>query len=466
MKKKIPLLYFVISLLTLQISLFIYSIFFKHPIDLHDTTTPVPDLEIEQSFNHIDTSSSTNSSQSSAPQKSIEQWKKAYFSPWHDEIKTAYSSMQDIQNDSHTLLVSSQQKIKSFFNQKLYRENYRKISDFEKQDLINNLNLEKFQSINQPGITIHTTIIKGAPVDYPLFYNPYKAGEGYPFDSLQYHQLPPSQPIRISHYSKDGLWAYVLTNQNFSGWVLTEHILTLTKKDCLKLYQIEWGVFFKDNIIIRDEKERSLCKSSVGMHLPISKDRNIYFPVKIKKAKEFLKLIKVGVSDQNAFAYHHPTWSIQKAKEILTPLLGKVYGWGTRYGERDCSALVQDYASVFGLWLNRNSKSQSISGSQTFDCSKMSDQQKISLIRDKAIPFKTLFYRPGHIGIFVGFDKYKNPLMLHAVWGFKTKKGQKKGRHIIGKTIISHLNYGQSHPLYDGEEDFLKLMTRITMLDF
>lgn len=466
MNKKNKLLYSIIALLFIQIILYIHKNYFTHVIELHDTTTIVPDLEINQSFDHVKTIIPNSTFTSKSPEERKNDWKKSFFSPWHNEIRDLNLNKQK-EDLADIFSQSPQQKMENFFNQTLYRENYREINEQDRKNLINNLNFETFKTIDQPGITIQRTKIKGAPIEFPLFCNPQKAGEGYPFDNIQYHQLPPAQPIRISHYSKDGLWAYIATNQNFDGWVPTHHILQINKTECTNLFQSQWGMFVKDNIIIKDESNKAICKSSVGMHLPISKDKTIYFPTIHKgKTGEILRFIKIQIDDQDSFSLQHLPWSVENAKKILTPLLDTVYGWGTLYGERDCSALVQDYASVFGIWLGRNSKIQSTSGSMTFDCSEMNNEQKMQLIREKAIPFKTLFYRTGHIGIFIGFDKQNQPLMMHSVWGIKTKYAQQKGRYIIGKSIISHLNYGHSHPIYDQEEDFLKLMSKITILDF
>ncbi len=451
----------------LQITIYLCLNYWNTPLESHDVTTRVEDLEVEQSFDNVDVSVPHNINQESRSKDHKQLWKQNYFLPWSDEIKELSSANQDIQKISHAFSIESAKRINSFLNNNLYRENYREIRDKERKEIQINLNFESLNSINQPGIIIHQTAIKGVPVEYPLFHNPKIAGEGYPFDNIQYHQLKPGQPIRISHHSKDGLWAYVLTNHNFTGWVPLEHVLVLNKLNCKELYQSQWGVFKKDGVVLKDEHGESICKSTVGLHLPVSKDSTIYFPTKKnKKGSHHLELIKVQISNQNAFSFTHPLWSIQKAKEILTPLLDKIYGWGNLYNERDCSGLIQDYASVFGIWLGRNSKAQSEYGTISFDCSKMSIEQKIKFVKEHAIPFQTLFHRAGHIGIFVGFDKDKQPLMMHSVWGFKLKKNDKKGRYIIGKSIISRLNYGHSHPYVDPQENFLNLMSKIITLNF
>ncbi|MBA4249944.1 MAG: hypothetical protein C0432_03315 [Candidatus Puniceispirillum sp.] len=467
MSKKYTLIYIIPIFFVLQIAIYLSFNYLNTPLDLHDISTQVADLDIEQSFDNVDISFTNGTNQKTDSQERDFLWKKNYFSPWLKEVQDLLSTKKNIQNKNHEFSIETAKKINTFLHQNLYRENYRELTDKDRKEIQENTNFESLNSINQPAIIIHPTPIKAIPTDYTLFHNPQIAGEGYPFDTLQYHQLKPGQPIRISHNSKDGLWAYVLTNQNFAGWIPAEHLVVLDPMKCKKLYQSQWGVFQKDGIILKNKYGIPLCKSTVGMYLPVSKGKTIYFPTnKTNKKTSILQLIKVQISEQSSFLFEHPTWSIQKSKEILTPLLGKVYGWGTLYGERDCSGLIQDYASVFGIWLGRNSKSQSEYGNLSFDCSKMTTEEKLKLIKDHAIPFKTLLYRSGHIGIFVGFDKDKQPLMMHSVWGFKLKKNNNKGRYIIGKSIISRLDYGHSHPQVDKHEIFLNLMSKMTILNF
>jgi hypothetical protein len=121
--------------------------------------------------------------------------------------------------------------------------------------------------------------------------------------------------------------------------------------------------------------------------------------------------------------------------------LTESYGWGGVDFTRDCSSTTQDYFAPFGIWLPRNSYAQSRAGHYT-SFKGLSKEEKEALILKEAIPFVTLIYSKGHIMIYVG--KYNNkPIIYHNVWGVKTVKNGKKGRYIIGRTVITTLELGK-----------------------
>ena len=145
-------------------------------------------------------------------------------------------------------------------------------------------------------------------------------------------------------------------------------------------------------------------------------------------------------------------------------MLSSNYGWGGMYGERDCSSMLRDLYAPFGLWLPRNSSKQSKIG-EVISFDGLDNKQKIALIKEKALAFKTLLYKKGHIMLYVGVYR-DEVIVFHDTWGIKTKEGEVEGRIIIGKTIFSTLKLGKEQENYDKSSELLRNLKSMNILNF
>lgn len=116
---------------------------------------------------------------------------------------------------------------------------------------------------------------------------------------------------------------------------------------------------------------------------------------------------------------------------------------GGMYDERDCSSTLRDLFAVFGIYLPRNSKGQGAVG-EVLSVVGLSNEEKEKRIREKAIPFKTLIYMPGHIGLYIGQYKGK-AVMFHNMWGVRLEYNQ---RYVVGQTVLSNLYIGHDVPTF------------------
>ena len=150
----------------------------------------------------------------------------------------------------------------------------------------------------------------------------------------------------------------------------------------------------------------------------------------------------------------------ESLKNLITVLLSQNYGWGGYLVNRDCSALVRDYFAAFKIPLPRNSFGQSQEGKIVM-LSDMSLEEKKQTIVKYGVPFRTILYRPGHVAIYLG-QKNGQILILHNVWGNHTRGG--KGRNIIGRAIISTVEYGKEIDEVDSKSLFLNSMSSMSIL--
>ena len=147
---------------------------------------------------------------------------------------------------------------------------------------------------------------------------------------------------------------------------------------------------------------------------------------------------------------------------ILEQISKTNYGWGGIYGQRDCSSTLRDFYAPFGLWLPRNSSLQAKLG-EVISVESLSSEEKIEIIKENAKPFRTLIYKKGHIGLYVG-TRDGRIIMYQNVWGVKTKEEGVEGRFIIGRPIFSTLEVGSNLREYDKSSSMLKKLKSISTL--
>jgi hypothetical protein len=170
--------------------------------------------------------------------------------------------------------------------------------------------------------------------------------------------------------------------------------------------------------------------------------------------------VKVSKSIASVKALDFTAHNVEK---VLQEFMSENYGWGGYLGNRDCSVLIKDYLAAFRIPTYRDGDSQSTSGTQ-IQLGHLTPEEKQKLIIKMGIPFRTTLYRDGHIGLYVGHKDGKI-LMLHNVWGNKLLKGQQKGQNVIGRTIISTLEYGKELENIKADTIFLNLLHVMTIFE-
>lgn len=339
-----------------------------------------------------------------------------------------------------------------YSKEKVYLENHIEASKkwFEKQ--ISNSNFDNYNKVLQKAILIKNSDFRVFPTESRMFYNPAKAGEGFPFDYNQNSRVKINTPVLISHYSKDKAWAFVESHY-VSGWIRLDNLLLIDKIRENEFRSDTLYVIVKEGFEIFDKN--SLEELKVGTFF--TKKDNKYLLATNNGFK------KVTISDYKIKKL--PIKYNSKNLELLAKeFMGEPYGWGGINNHRDCSSFTQDFFSPFAIYLKRNSKSQTLLHNY-IDLSKLSSKDKKAFIIKNAKPFLTLVYLKGHIMLYVGNEK-NEPLVMHNVWGVRTKDflGE-SSRNIIGKTVITTLEPGLELINVDKEKTILKKIQGIVQLN-
>ena len=334
-----------------------------------------------------------------------------------------------------------------------YAENLQRWSDKHYQALAHNAQYETFPSMARNGLVVSDAGLRLAPTDKPYFINPKRSGQAYPFDMFQNSTLRVGAAVKVFHVSYDNAWYYVEAT-NASGWVHREHIAFTTPEiEDLWVNAREYVAVTRDNVLVKNE---NFCEAvNLGSVLPLVSEngQDYVLAVPLQGLYGEAHLEHCYIEKKNAVKM--PLFlTADKVAQLSEQLMGNVYGWGGMYNNRDCSSTLQDLFTPFGIWLPRNSSQQAKAG-QRIMLTNLSEKEKEDRIRSLAIPFQTLLYLPGHIGLYLGqFDG--KAVMLHNMWGIRIHEVE---RFVVGKTVITTLYPGKELQGYSSS-----LMSRVQSL--
>lgn len=350
---------------------------------------------------------------------------------------------------------------------KAFAENLRPYTAREWLEISKNRDIDTFPSLGRHALTIGNTPLRAMPTDRPYFKNPDLAGEGYPFDYFQNSTLWPGTPVLISHASQDGLWVYA-ESARVSGWAKVKDLCFVDKKTEKTWRNYPKAVVIKDSVILENElakgkinpKRGYALKAPLGSIFPQVGKNSVYFPHGDSKGS-FIPMRytpKDGEMDRFPLAF-----SPLKVAELGNEMMGQAYGWGGYLDNRDCSAMILDLFTPFGLWLPRNSAQQAKAGI-SIDLKSLEPEEKENIILEQGLPFASLVYMPGHITLYVGEFAGK-PVIFHNAWGVRTKNPDGSfGRAVIGKAAITTLRVGAEHENISSPASLLDRVEKLVLL--
>ena len=325
-----------------------------------------------------------------------------------------------------------------------YGENLQLINDEEMDLLIKNTHFSMYNSAHQYAIMVENSYMRNLPTNKPFYKKTTLPGEGFPFDYLQTSRIHINEPIRISHYSKDGAWAFV-ESSFASGWLPIQSFLILESKERLKIIRDQKIAITQDNLALYDENKQFITHVKIGAIFPIEGENNESFRTYVYEKSPTLRPKKLFVNIQKSTAQRLPiAFEENTILALGNQFLGEKYGWGGYLDNRDCSAMTRDFLTPFGVWIPRNSAAQKNFG-EFISLKNLNNKEKEEMILKHGIAFLSLIYLKGHIMLYAGEIDGK-PLVMHNIWGLRTMEDGKEGRNLIGKAILSDLYIGNNQP--------------------
>ncbi|MCD6174045.1 MAG: SH3 domain-containing protein [Sulfurimonas sp.] len=376
-------------------------------------------------------------------------YEKSYFSMWN--IKKASQSLDNIKWPFKYFKVGNS-----------YGENLLPIEKEFFNEIYRKSNFDEYNSLKKKGLILKYSNIRAMPTDKPILRDPSLAGEGFPFDYLQNSSINANTPIFVSHFSRDKQWAFIVSSFAF-GWIKSNEFVFIDDKQVSLWQDAKQIVIIKEGVPLFSTFGEPLFDTRIGMMFAlIDEDEDSYTILTVSSYKNNEPLFNKSFISKEIASKEILKLNSNNLNKIIKEVSKTKYGWGGIYEQRDCSSTMMDLFSPFGIYLPRNSSLQANIG-KVIDLSVMSDSRKTELIKEKGIPFQTLLYKKGHIVLYVGI--LNNEVIIYQnVWGIKTKKDNKEGRFIVGKSVFSTLKFGDELKYYDKDSGLLKNIMSMNIL--
>ena len=376
----------------------------------------------------------------------LAEFRERFYAPW-----TQASSRYDLTETKKFMIKVAQAK--------WYGVNRRLMPAGLLRGILDNCALDKFPSRNEKAISIVPTHLRGLPTHLPLF----TAANAYPFDMLQYPQVKANEPLRVLHVSRDGIWCFVETAYS-NGWLEARDVAFADQSFIDSWMALPQIVIIRDDVTVKDEGSETSYRSEIGTFLPLFAAGEAWWEAEVatvgkgRKAQSSLTRISREVAGRFPLPFNRENIAL-----IGNQLAGQPYGWGEMFGLRDCSAMLRDFFQPFGIWLPRTAADQIASVQQRLDLSGKQPWEKEDVIRRQAVPFLSLFYKPGHIMLYIGPDSKGQPLVFHNAWSIRVKDTAAGNLQLIGKAVITTLEPGKEAGLVEGSS-LLENMTTISTI--
>ena len=355
-----------------------------------------------------------------------------YYSPWRDTVP--YSPIAD-----------AVRTMREHAQNVWYGDNRRKVPPVRLQQLLANCDLEHLPSLNRAAIALFPSAMRVLPTTSPFL----KKADDFPFDALQNAAVTMNEPLRVLHASADGLWLFV-KGADTSGWVESRDVGYISESQAGEWMKKEQIVVVNDVTLLRDGKGEVIRKVRLGTLLPrVGEDESSYtVTVAMPSDGHGVRMLTARVPKESARRFPLEL-NRENVAMVGNQLLGKPYGWGGMYLNRDCSSMIRDFYLPFGIWLPRGSYNQIHSGDPV-SLAGLTPNEKERLLREKGVPFLTLVHLNGHIMLYIG-NINGRPLVFHSLWKVSIRDGEGDvSKHVIGKSIISTLTPGSEFNLASG----------------
>jgi cell wall-associated NlpC family hydrolase len=310
-----------------------------------------------------------------------------------------------------------------------------------------NAHLDDYPQGGFPAVTVRRADFRVLPTreSHSSYPNP---ANGYAFDNLQESSVPAGTPILVTQVSRDGQWLLAETSSAL-GWIQMS-AAAQAGPEFMKAWESgRYAAIVLDDVPVRDERGVLCFQASLGALFPKTGEQadRVRILTAVRDGHGMARLRKAWVKKAAATDQPLP-FTARQVAQLASALAGEPYRWGGMDGKRDCSSLVQDLFSPFGLWLPRNSREQAGAG-RFVSFKDLPPAEKETLIIRQGVPWRTLLWTPGHIMLYIGVHQGR-PLIFHNFWSIKTRDASgKQGRIIVGHASVTTLHPGLELPDLD-----------------
>lgn len=287
----------------------------------------------------------------------------------------------------------------------------------------------------EPVDTLHMVVEEASLWCAPLDTGLYKPPVDEDFDRNRCASLHPGEVVRVLRRSPDGAWLYAHAGHT-TGWLHTPTLTPALPVDHLRPL-LSGPLLRPTDDQLRTEGGRRL---RLGTKVPVvghdGDVRRVLVPTAEGLVEDSVRAS--GRATEGVLPLtRRNLWSLVLAEQD-TP-----YGWGGRAGNRDCSRLLRDVLSSFGLEMARHSGVQAKLGTDRIDVSAMDEAHKLAELRTQAERGAVLLYMPGHIMLYLGEDRGQHYAVSAISEYLEPCPGGPDTVYRIGRVAVTTLELGR-----------------------
>lgn len=263
----------------------------------------------------------------------------------------------------------------------------------------------------------------------------YKVPIDRDFDRNRCASLHPGEVVRVLRRTDDGAWLYVHSGHT-TGWLHTPVLTPALPAAHLRPLLAGPQLRPTDDDLRTDGGRRLRLGTTVPVIGHEGDVRRVLVPTVEGLVEDTVRL--AGRASEGALSLtRRHLWSLALAEQD-TP-----YGWGGRGGHRDCSRLLRDVLSTFGLQMARHSGVQAKLGTDRIDVSGMDEAAKRAELRRQARRGAVLLYMPGHIMLYLGEDRGHDYAVSAISEYLEPCAGGPDTVHRIGRVAVTTMELGR-----------------------
>jgi len=247
------------------------------------------------------------------------------------------------------------------------------------------------RSVDEFRVSLAENVLWCMPMTTPIL----APGGSIAFDRNRCTEVHPGELVRVLGRTADGLWWYVRARYAV-GWMMHPMLTEpMTRTEARAwVFPEQCVVITRDRTLIEGARLR------LGTVLPVVK-RDLRPMIRVPTAGGVIDIACDGMS----LARGPLPFTRRNVFDLALAQVGEDYGWGGYGGGLDCSRLLMDLFSVFGIHLPRNSRFQGLSGVETIELLNLPPERKLAALRRNASCGIILLQMPGHIMLYLGEER-------------------------------------------------------------
>ncbi|MBA4421835.1 MAG: hypothetical protein C0390_01895 [Syntrophus sp. (in: bacteria)] len=321
-----------------------------------------------------------------------------------------------------------------------------------------NAHLDDYPQGGFPAVTVKRIDFRILPTQDSHSNYPKRRSKDNPFDNLQESSAPAGTPILVTQVSRDRKWLLAETSYAL-GWVRATDMAAVDAAFIERWENGRYVAIIRDKTPVRDEKGDRSFSAPLGAIFPkIGEDAGHTWILTAARDRQGKALLRKARVQKSAAADKPLSFTPLHAAQVAAELVGEPYGWGGMDGKRDCSSMIRDFFTPFGLWLPRNSKEQAEAG-RFINIQNLTPSERVAQIIKQGAPWRTLLWTPGHIMLYIGVHQGQ-PLIFHNFWSIRTRDAEgNKRKLIVGKAAVTTLHPGRELSGRDLPRTDVEMMT-------